>query len=106
MREELAQLDADLKGVFAEDNFEELNVLLSQQPDSTVKELSDYYWNIIKQYYETERFDLLFAHFNFVAFTCYIVEYAHQATLISDDAFGIMMMVYNDVYELKRQQKS
>jgi hypothetical protein len=69
-----------------------------------VKELSDYNWNVIKKYYDTEKFELLFRHFKFVAYTCFIVEYAHQAGLISDEAFNIMMMIYNDIYELKRKQ--
>ena len=104
MREELAQLDADLKGLFSENKIEELGDLIQEQPEETIKELSDYYWNIIKKYYDTERFDLLFGHFKFVAFTCFIVEYAHKLSLISEEDFGIRMMVYNDIYELKRQQ--
>lgn len=104
MNDELAQIDADLKGLFVENKFEEMNELLQEQANTAVKEISDYNWNIIKKYYDTERFDLLFAHFKFVAYSCYIVEYAHQAALISDEAFGIMSMVYNDIYELKKQQ--
>lgn len=105
MNEELAQLDADLKGLFSENKIEEMGVLLQELPNETVKELSDYYWNVIKKYYDTERFDLLFGYFKFVAFTCYIVEYAHKISIISDEAFSIMMMIYNDIYELKRQQQ-
>lgn len=105
MNEELGQLDADLKGLFIENKFDEMSDLLQEQPDASVKELSDYNWNVIKKYYDTERFDLLFKHFNFVAYTCFIVEYAHKLSLISDEAFGIMMMIYNDIYELKKQQK-
>lgn len=105
MNEELGQLDADLKGLFVENKFDEMSELLKEQPDSSVKELSDYNWNVIKKYYDTERFDLLFKHFKFVAFTCFMVEYAHKLSLISDEAFGIMMMIYNDIYELKKQQK-
>lgn len=105
MNEELVQLDADLKGLFTENKIDEAIELLKEQPDHTVKEMSDYYWNIIKKYYDTERFDLLFGHFKFVAYTCFIVEYAHQVGLISDEAFGIMMMIYNDIYELKRNQE-
>jgi predicted P-loop ATPase len=105
MNEELGQLDADLKGLFVENKFDEMKEMLKEQPDSSVKELSDYNWNVIKKYYDTERFDLLFKHFKFVAFTCFMVEYAHKLSLISDEAFGIMMMIYNDIYELKKQQK-
>jgi hypothetical protein len=104
MNEELAQLDADLKGLFVENKFEEMNEVLQEQPEEVVKELSEYYWNVIKKYYETERFDLLFGHFKFVAYACYMVEYAHQVSIISDEAFQIMMLVFNDIYELKKKQ--
>lgn len=104
MNEELAQLDADLKGLFSENKIDEIGELLDQQTDAVVKELSDYYWNTIKKYYENEQYDLLFAHFKFVAFSFYVVEYAHRRAIMSDEAFNIMVLVYNDIYELKRQQ--
>lgn len=105
MREELGQLDADLKGLFVENKIDEMRALLKEQPDQDVKEISEYNWNIIKKYYDTERFDLLFQHFKFVAYTCFVVEYAHRIGVISNEAFGIMMMVYNDILELKRRQR-
>lgn len=104
MNEELAQLDADLKGNFVENKIDEVIELLKEQPEAVIAELSEYYWNVIKKYYDNEKFDLLFGHFSFVAYTCFIVEYAHQLGLISDEAFSIMMMVYNDIYELKKSR--
>lgn len=103
MNEELAQLDADLKGLFVDVKLDEMREMLDNQPEATIKELSDYNWNVVKKYYDTENFELLFKHFKFVAYTCFIVEYAHQKGVISEEAFGIMMMVYNDIYELKKQ---
>jgi hypothetical protein len=104
MNEDLAQLDAELKGLFMESDIDGMSDLLKEQPTSVIKELSDYNWNIIKKYYEAENYELLFKHFKFVAFSCYIVEFAHQSGIISDEAFQIMMLVYNDIYELKRGQ--
>lgn len=105
LNEELARFDAELKGLFSENSFDEMEEMLGTQPDASVKDLSDYNWNIIKKYYDTEKFELLFQHFQYVAYTCFIVEYAHKAGLISEDAFGIMMMIYNDIYELKKKQR-
>ncbi|MDF2486823.1 MAG: hypothetical protein K0R46_2991 [Herbinix sp.] len=104
MTEELGQLDLELKGLFVAAKMEELIELLNTQPESVIKDISDYNWNTVRNYYDTERFDLLFQHLKFVAFTCFIVEYAHQIGIIGEEAFGIMMMIYNDIYELKRQQ--
>ena len=104
MNEELGQLDADLKGLFIENKFDEMTEMLQEQPDSVIKELSESAWNIIKKYYDTERFDLLFQHMKFVAYSCYLVEYAYKLTIISKEAYDIMMMVYNDIYEIIKQQ--
>jgi hypothetical protein len=103
MNEELNEFDAELKGLFVDEKIDEMRELLKDKPDSTVKEISDYNWNIIKKYYDNENFDLLFKHFKFVAYSCFIVEFARQRGLISEEAFGIMMMIYNDIYVLKRQ---
>jgi hypothetical protein len=105
MNDELSQFDADLKGLFVEEKIDEMREMLTDRSDEAVKELCDHNWNIIKNYYEKESFGLLFKHFKFVAYSCFIVEYSHQRGVIGDDVFGIMMQVYNDIYELKRQNR-
>lgn len=105
MNEDLAQLDAELRGLFMENKLDEIKDLLKEQQNDAVKEISEYSWNVVKKYYETERFDLLFGHFTFVAYSCFLVEYAHREGIIRDEAFGIMMSIYNDLYELKKQQR-
>lgn len=103
MNEELSQLDADMKGLFVEEKIEEIQDQLKDQPDSTIKEISIHNWSIIKKYYDSESFDLLFKHFNFVAYACFMVEYAHQRGVITEEAFKIMILIFNDIYELKKQ---
>lgn len=105
MRDELARFDAEMKGLFVEEKIEEMREELAKQSDEDMKEVCDYNWNIIRKYYDVENFELLFKHFRFVAYTCFVVEYAHQRGLISDEAFKIMMLIYNDIYELKRKQR-
>jgi predicted P-loop ATPase len=105
MNEELLQLDADLKGLFVENKVDEMIELLKEQPNTTIKEISDFSWSVIKKYYDAERFDLLFNHITFVAYTCFIIEYTHQIGLITNEDFDAMMMVYSDIYEMKKQQK-
>ncbi len=104
MNDELANLDADLKELFVDDKIDDMIELLQNNDNHTVKELAEYNWSIIKKYYEMEKFDLLFTHFRFVAYTCFLVEYGHQVGIVSEEAFAIMMQVYNDIYEIKRNR--
>ncbi len=104
MRDELAQLDADLKGLFSENKLEELNALLQEQSEVDVKEVIMFYCDIIRKYYDSERFDLLLTHIRFVAFSCYMVEYAKQWNMITEDEYLSMMNIYNEVYERRQQQ--
>lgn len=104
LNEELASLDMELKEMFMDSKFDEIKELLKEKSESTVKEITNHNWSIIKKYYDMENFNLMFQHFKFVAFTCFMVEYAHSQGYISDDIFGIMLSVYNDIYEMKRKQ--
>jgi hypothetical protein len=106
MNEEMGELDLYLKELFISSKFEEMKDILKDKEDGTVKELSDYNWNIIKKYYDMENFTLLFQHYKFVAYSCFLVEYAHQRGLIDKDVFGIMLSVYNDIYEARQRQRS
>lgn len=103
--EEMNYLDTELKGLFIDKKFEEMKEYLKERSDETVKELTDYNWGIIKKYYDAENFQLLYQHYKFVAYTCFLVEYTHKRTLISNEAFGIMMQIYNDIYESNKQFK-
>jgi hypothetical protein len=104
MNEELGQLDADLKGLFVENKIEEIQQILGEQPDATVKEMYDYNWNIIKKYYDNGKFELLLSHLVFVAYTCFITEYAYKAGMLGEEVFQDRMTVYGDIYEKKRKQ--
>ncbi len=104
MKEELGDLDLYLKELFMGSKFDEMKDILKDKSDETVKELTDYSWNIIKKYYDMENYSLLFQYYKFVAYTCFLVEYSHKRGLISNEAFGIMMSIYNDIYEMKRKE--
>jgi hypothetical protein len=104
MNDELAQIDADLKGLLMEDKIEEMNELLKEQPDSVIKEISECNWNIVKKYYETECFELLFRHFTFVAYTCFLIEYEYREGLINNEIYETTMGIFNALYDKRRQQ--
>lgn len=105
MNDELNQFDAELKGLFIENKFDDIKDLLQEQPDDIIKMISNYNWNIIKKYYDTEKFELLFKHMKFVAYSCFLIEYSFSRGLIGEDVYKIMMSVYNDIYEQKRDIK-
>lgn len=104
MNEELGYLDAELKGMFVEEKYDEMKTMLKDRTVDEVKEISSHNWGIIKKYYDNENFDLLVKHIKFVAFSCFMIEYVHDRGLIADDAFGIMMSIYTDIQELLKQQ--
>jgi len=104
MNEELSQIDADLKGFFVEGDMDSMADLLREQSDAVVMELCDYNWSIILKYYDNKNFELLFRHIKFVAYTCFMMEYAHQSGILKEDEFISRMMVYQSIYDLKQQQ--
>ncbi len=104
MDDELRQFDMELRGLFVETKIEEMNDLLDTQSDENVKALMEANWAIIKKYYDTENFELMFRHYKFVAYSCYLIEYAHQRDIVKEDDFKNMMLIFNDIYELRRKQ--
>lgn len=106
MNEEINNINTDLKNLFVESKLQEIVDILKEQSDEVVKELSDHNWGIVKKYYDTENFSLLFRYMKFVAYSCFLVEYAYKRNLIREEAFSIMISIYNDIYELIREQKS
>lgn len=105
MNEELGSMDLYLKELFMGSKFDEMNYILKEKTDETVKELMDYNWNIIKKYYDMENFTLLFQHYKFVAYSCYLVEYAYKLGLVNNDVYTIMLSIFNDIYESNRKQR-
>lgn len=97
MNDELGYLDTELKGLFVDAKYDDMRDVLKDRTDEEVKEIYSYNWGIIKKYYDGESFDLLIKHIKFVAYSCYMVEYAHDRGLIGADVFGIMMSIYNDI---------
>ena len=104
MNEELSYLDADLKGLFVEKKYDDMKKLLDERSDEEVKEIYNHNWGIIKKYYDNENFDLLQKHIKFVAYSCFVIEYAQGRGLIGEDVFGIMMAVFNDIYEIRNKE--
>jgi hypothetical protein len=99
LNEELSYLDAELKGLFVETKYDDMRDILKDRTDEDVKEIHSHNWGIIRKYYDAENFDLLLKYMKFVAFSCFMMEYAYGRGLIGADVFGIMMSIYNDINE-------
>jgi len=105
LKEDLAQLDAELKGLFMDQKIDEMQELLGCQQEKDIHELNEYNCGIINKYYAAQRFDLLFQHLKFVAYTSFIFEYSYQTGLCSEDSYQEMMAIYEDIYEKIREQR-
>lgn len=85
MTDELNDLNTELKELFVKSNMEELIQLLDNESDETVKEITFFNYEVIKKYYDTEKYNVLLQYVKFVAYTSYLCEYALKRKLIEDD---------------------
>lgn len=100
MTEEINNLNTDLKELFVNDKIEESSNILDQTADETVLEISLFNYEIIKKYYDSGKFTLLIQYIRFVAFSCYLCEYAAKRQLIAKDSFDGMSFIFNEIYKL------
>ncbi len=105
MNEKISYLDADLKGLFVETKYDEIRSVLKDRTDDEVMEITNHNWDIIKKHYDNEDYNLLLKHIKFVAFSCFMVEYTYNRGLIGEDVFGIMISIFNDIFEQSKTSK-
>lgn len=98
MTEELNNLNTDLKELFMNQKFEEIVDQLNDQSEANIHELTYANYDVIKKYCELEKYDLIFTHIKFVAYTCFCCEYAFQRGVIDATTFDDMMKLFNGIY--------
>lgn len=105
MTEEINNLNTDLKELFTENKFEELLDNLNDTSNDIVLEITYHNFDIIKKYYDTEKFNLIFQYIRFVAFTSFVCEYSYKRELITTEEFDKMMVIFNGIYDMLQQNK-
>ena len=105
MTEELNNFCTDLKDLFMQQDFGQMEKLLAVRDDEEVRELAVYQHDILAKYYGEEQYDLLLSHLNFVAFASYLFEYAGGRGVFLPAEFKQGFQVFLDIYELAKNRK-
>ena len=103
MTEEINNLNTDLKELFVNNQLEEAARILNETEDEIVGEITLYDYEIIKKYYDSQKFSILIQHIKFTAFSCYLCEYSANRQLIGAEDFEGMSQVFNDIYRQIKQ---
>ncbi len=102
MTEELNNFCTDLKEVFMQQDFARMEEMLAEKTDAEVRELAVYEHDILAKYYEQEKYQMLLAHLNFVAFASYLFEYAGKCGVFAPAEFKQGFQIFLDIYELAK----
>lgn len=105
MTEEINNLNTDLKELFSENKLDALYDKLEEIDAETVTEITMYNYDIIKKYYDTEKYSLILQYIRFVAFTSYLCEYSFKRGLFTEERFKEIMTVYENIFQLLQENK-
>ncbi len=105
MTEELNNFNTDMKELFMNNKFEEIIDELANKSDDEIRELTYANFDVIKKYYDLEKFDLIFTHIKFVAYTCFFCEYAHKSGVIEETEFQNMMLIFTSIHTMMQEGK-
>lgn len=103
MTEELNNFNTDMKEMFMNNKFEEITELLADKSDAEIHELTYANYDVIKKYYDLQKFDLLFTHIKFVAYSCFFCEYASKRGVIEDAVFQDMLVIFTSIYTMLQE---
>lgn len=105
MTEEINNLNTDLKELFVDSKFDKMQEVLDNIADSTVIEIALYNYDIIKKYYETQRYNLLAQFIKFVAYSSFLCEYSAKRQIISNDEYKEMYEMFSNIYLKIKEEK-
>lgn len=103
MTEELNNFNTDMKELFMNNKFEEIIDELSAKNEDEIRELTYTNYDVIKKYYDLEKYDLIFSHIKFVAYTCFFCEYASKRGVIEDSEFQAMMSIFTNIHSMMQE---
>lgn len=103
MTEELMNQNTDLKDLFVKQDYEGMIEVLDALPKEEVAELTMYNYEIIQKYYDTEKYDLIKQYITFVAFSCFLFEYAAKSGLLTEEEFERMNTLFTNIFEIVKR---
>lgn len=105
MTEEINNINTDLKELFANAEYDKLIVHLDLLSDPIAQEITLYNYDIIKNYYETEKFTVIFQHIKFVAYTSFLCDYSAKRQLIIPADYESMALIFTNIYMLLKERQ-
>lgn len=105
MTEELNNFNTDLKEMFINNKLEDIVAKLNEQSDDNVTELTRTNYEVVKKYYDNEKYQLLFTHIKFVAFSCFLCEYTRERNLLTTEEQTTMFPLFDSIYNLMKGQQ-
>jgi hypothetical protein len=105
MTEEMHNLNTDFKELFAENKLDELIERLDKTSPDDLLVITNFNYNIVKGYLDSEQFKLLRQYIRFVSFTSFLCEYAGNQGILEETDFHSMLKSFHYILEYIHQNK-
>lgn len=106
MTEEINNLNTDLKELFVESKFDKMQEILDNIADNIILEITQYNFDIIRKYYEEQRYNILAQFIKFVAYSSFLCEYSVKCQIINKEDYEKMFEIFTDIYlNIKKEQE-
>jgi hypothetical protein len=105
MTEDMTNLNTDLKELYVTNKIVEFTETLDSTADSIVATLTKFNYDIVKKYFDSEQYNIIFQHIKFVAFTSMMCEYAAKRQVLDDNEVNDMNELFMNIYNLIKQNQ-
>jgi len=105
MTDEINNINTDLKELFSENKLEELIEKLETLQEEIVLEITNHNYEIIKKYYDTEKFNLILQYIRFVAFSSFLCEYSYKSGIVTKEDYEGMYQTFEGIYKHLQNNK-
>ena len=105
LTEEINNLNTDLKELFVDSQFDRMQEVLDKIADDTVIEITLYNYDIIRKYYEAQRYNLLAQFIKFVAYSSFLCEYSEKRQIISSNEYEKMYETFTNIHLKLKEEK-
>ena len=103
MQEELMNKNTDLKELFVQQKYEEMIDVLDALTKEEKIELAYFNMDVIKKYYDSEKYDLIKQYLTFVAYCSFIFEYSAKSGLLEDAKVEEWNLLFENIFEIVKR---